>query len=107
MAFTIYMAEDPRGRRYIGCTKKTAERRWKDNGNGWASSAEQPLHLMAAIHRYGRDAFRLTVLATVAGEADAAAIETLMIAKYGTMTPVGYNFMRSSHYRSARYARAA
>ncbi len=104
MAFTIYMAECPRGRRYVGCTSLTADARWRgheSSGRKWPGDAKAIIG--DAINRYGKWRFKLTILATVESVADAAAIETLMIERYDAAQPVGYNYMRKSHYVAHRW----
>lgn len=101
MAFTIYMVTAPDGRSYVGCTSKRLSHRWtmhccKAAGIRWKEGA--PPCLLTAIARYGRDAFTLKTLAVADDVHDAAAIETLMIERHGTMVPGGYNRRVASGY---------
>lgn len=109
MAFTIYMAECPRGRRYVGCTSRPLEARWAEHiadRRQWPGDAQATLAV--AIARYGKRNFTLSVLAVVENVADAQAIETLMIERYDAAQPAGYNVMRKSSYVPHRWpAKAA
>lgn len=108
MSFTIYMAECPHGRRYVGCTSKTVEARWRQQESyvrQWPGEGRAALG--DAISKFGRDAFKLSVLAVVETAEDAAAVETLMIARYAAARPTGYNCMRVSHYTARRWKQDA
>lgn len=103
MAFTIYMLECPAGRRYVGCTAKDPADRLKGHESSarpWPGDGRALL--CDAINRYGRAAFKLSILALVERIEDAAAVETLMIARHGTAQPNGYNAMKTSHYTARR-----
>lgn len=93
VVYHLYMATDPEGRSYIGCTYHAPEHRWAGHYSkpprAWPG--DEAAHISDAIKRFGRGAFTLTHLATVFGSAEAAEIETLLIEQHGTMTPRGYN----------------
>ena len=106
MPFTIYMVTCPEGRNYVGCTRKTAEARWAGHFRAIARSVSEPTNISEAIAKFGRDAFTLRVLAVADNAEDAAAIETMMIERYGALRPRGYNWMGTSHYAPARWKAA-
>jgi len=84
------------GRRYIGLTSKTMERRWQkhvyaalrfSNGGRW--------HFPNAIRKYGKEAFSHEVLAMSWYLEGANATEEALIEQYDTRNPeFGFNFMK-------------
>lgn len=108
MAFTIYKATAPDGRAYVGCTRNSVESRWRghavcDLPFGTIRTGDS---ISQAIGHFGRTNFKLETLATVESPADAAAVETLMIERHGTLAPGGFNIMRSN-YTPTRWKEAA
>jgi hypothetical protein len=92
MTFEIYMVECPAGRRYVGCTSKGAEHRWRTHYVATHRRAvDAPEDIAQAIAKYGREAFSLTILASALDAASARTIETAMIAQWGSLFPAGYN----------------
>ena len=75
------------GKKYIGITKQTPERRWQ-NGYGYRESPR----FFNAIEKYGWDCFKHELLFTGLSAEDAARLEVELIAKYNTTRPeYGYN----------------
>jgi hypothetical protein len=108
MAFSIYIATDPEGRHYVGCTSKPVMRRWRQQERGFRDwPAERFLGICDGIARYGHDGFTVRVLATVEDIEDAKAIETLMIERHGSLRPNGYNAMKTSSYTRRSHWKAA
>lgn len=74
------------GKRYIGITSKSPEKRWK-NGNGYKCGSFQN-----AIKKYGWDGFVHEILFTNLSEEEAKDMEIKLIAEYNTMdNRFGYN----------------
>ena len=85
--FTIYLHEFPNGKRYVGMTSQSPERRWR-KGEGYKS---QP-YLYREILKYGWDNIKHTVLAKVNGKAEAEELERSYILKYNSnSSDYGYN----------------
>lgn len=84
--YKVYLLTDPNGKQYVGKTKGSLEKRWK-GGKGYK---EQP-DLHNAIFHMGWDNFTKEVLFTGLSYKEACVREKLMIAKYHTMAPNGYN----------------
>lgn len=74
------------GKRYIGITKQTPQKRWK-NGNGYAAQ-----HFSRAIDKYGWDNFEHDILEEGLTREQACSFEKFYINKYDTANPrYGYN----------------
>lgn len=85
--FTIYLHEFPNGKRYVGMTSQSPERRWR-KGEGYKS---QP-YLYREILKYGWDNIKHTVLAEVNEKAEAEKLERSYILKYNSnSSDYGYN----------------
>lgn len=84
----VYMHENRvSGKKYIGVTSQTPERRWQ-NGYGYRESPR----FFNAILKYGWDGFKHEVLYTGLTKDEAAQMEIALIEKYGTTDPCfGYN----------------
>ncbi len=78
------------GKRYVGCTKVSLERRWEQHRS--AASKGSPLALHCAIRKYGLTTFTIEIIETVGGtHDDLMAAEVRHIAARGTIFPSGYN----------------
>lgn len=78
----------PNGKRYIGITKKTAQRRF---WNHCSDARFSQIVLHRAIRKYGQDAFSIETLYEASSVAELKAVERGLIAQYGTIAPRGYN----------------
>ena len=87
MAYCVYChTNKENGKKYIGITKQTPERRWK-NGNGYSSQ-----HFARAIQKYGWNNFEHTILMSNLTKNQACYYEQFYIKKYETTSPEnGYN----------------
>ena len=87
MAYCVYChTNKENGKKYIGITKQTPERRWK-NGNGYSSQ-----HFARAIQKYGWNNFEHTILMSNLTKDKACYYERFYIKKYETTLPEnGYN----------------
>ena len=87
MAYCVYChTNKENGKKYIGITKQTPERRWK-NGNGYSSQ-----HFARAIQKYGWNNFEHTILMSNLTKDQACYYERFYIKKYETTLPEnGYN----------------
>lgn len=88
MSYTVYIHISPSGKRYVGVTSQSVERRWQKNGAGYRN---QKL-FWRAICKYGWDSFSHIVVKTGLEEKTAFQLERALIAKYKTQNPqFGYN----------------
>lgn len=83
------MHTSPSGKRYVGYTARSLRARWVQHVSVARGGSALPLH--NAIRKYGADSFRSEVLAQVASEAEARALEIECIAAAGSLAPGGYN----------------
>lgn len=87
--YTVYCHIFPNGKRYIGITKTTLEKRW-DNGKSYKTC---PL-VNRAIEKYGWENIKHEVLCVVETKEDAELQEREFIKKYNTTNPkFGYNIL--------------
>ncbi len=77
------------GRQYVGFTSAPVDVRWQRHC-AYARRGKK-LILSQAIVKYGSEAFVVEHIATTLGLENACAIETDLIAQYGTYMPSGYN----------------
>jgi hypothetical protein len=78
------------GKKYVGCTKGTPERRWGRHCTEAQRGSRYAIH--AAIRKYGPRSFTLSVLETVNGaHLDLMAAEVRQISAHGSVVPHGYN----------------
>ena len=83
------------GRRYIGLTSQTMEKRWKNHINAAKNSKNGRWHFPNAIRKYGPDAFTHEVLAQSWDLDGANATECAVIAQEGTRDPkLGFNTLK-------------
>lgn len=73
-------------KQYIGQTKKTIQKRWKEHIN---SKKRQALHL--AIQKYGIKNFKIEQIAIAQNQEELNQLEFDLINKHNTMAPSGYN----------------
>lgn len=89
--FSVYMVENSiTGKRYIGITKGTAVKRWREHvyaARGTRSGAA----FHKAIRKYGENAFTVRTICVVGDENDVRIIERKLIEAFDTMIPHGYN----------------
>lgn len=83
----LYKLDFPNNKSYIGITSKIAEERFK--AHCWKSSKKNPVQ--HAIHKYGKENIKLTVLITVDDWELLCLAEKEAIEKFNTFTPNGYN----------------
>ena len=85
--YTVYIHISPSGKRYIGITSTSVEKRWA-NGKGYPNNK----HFTSAIEKYGWDNFEHIIIATDLLEEQAKEMEIELIAKYdSTNQDKGYN----------------
>jgi group I intron endonuclease len=83
------MHTTPSGKRYIGITAQTVEKRWQ-NGLGYAYGEND--YFFNAIKKYGWDNIKHEILFTGLAKSDAEEKEIELIAKYNTTSrDCGYN----------------
>jgi group I intron endonuclease len=88
---TIYMVQNKiNGMVYIGQTKHTVKKRWKEHVN--ASSLSSPYLLHAAIAEFGRDSFEISEVAYADSQELLNQLERVFIHYHGSnMRFLGYN----------------
>ena len=87
MAYVVYMHIAPNGKKYVGITKTSPQKRW-NSGKGYMS---QQL-FYRAIQKYGWENFTHAILADNLDETDAKNMEVQLIDKYQlTNVNFGYN----------------
>lgn len=87
--YTVYCHIFPNGKRYVGLTKHSVERRW-ENGNKYKTC---PL-VDRAIQKYGWKNIKHEILSTAKTLAEAEAEEKYYISEYRTTDPkYGYNIL--------------
>jgi group I intron endonuclease len=82
----------PTGKQYVGISRCTAAKRFKNHCNEARKGSTVFLH--RSIRKHGKDAFAVTVLEDVDTWAKAQELERVYIAHYGTFSPAGYNMTR-------------
>lgn len=87
MVYCVYCHTNKiNGKKYIGITKQTPDRRWK-NGKGYSAQ-----HFSKAIQKYGWNNFEHTILMSNLTKNQASYYERFYIKKYETTLPEnGYN----------------
>ena len=89
--FTIYChTNTANGKKYVGQTQSTMEKRWVGHVHQ-ARSKRGSRALMGAIRKYGPDAFTHEILEVVTAAEAADVAEKLWIEKLGCLAPNGYN----------------
>lgn len=88
-SYTVYMHTTPSGKRYIGITAQTVEKRWQ-NGYGYAYGEND--YFFNAIRKYGWDNIKHEILFEGLTKSEAEEKEIELIAKYNTASrECGYN----------------
>lgn len=87
------------GRQYFGCTSYGVDDRWKQH---CASSGSQPGPLYEAMREHGRDAFTVAEIARFKWSLDGFEYERLMMHKYGSFAPQGFNRRPTTQFRRTR-----
>lgn len=98
--YTIYChTHVETGRRYIGLTSQTMEKRWSEHVAKSNHSKDGRWHFANAIRKYGKDAFSHEVLAMSWDLEGANATEEQIIEQEGTRDPkFGFNLMRGGQH---------
>lgn len=87
-SYSVYMHISPKGKRYIGITKRNPVKRWGYNGYCYRHNE----YFYRAINKYGWDNFQHLILYSCLSKEDAESIEIELIAKYKTTNnKYGYN----------------
>lgn len=76
------------GKKYIGQTTQTSERRWKQHRN---ERNRKATHINRALVLHGVETFTMTVLDTAEDQTELDLKEVLWIRQEGTLSPNGYN----------------
>lgn len=85
--YVVYCHTTPSGKRYVGITRQTPEKRWM-GGKGYTYNS----HFDRAIKKYGWENIHHDVLFENLSQKDAAEWERILIEKYNTQNPrYGYN----------------
>ena len=85
--FCVYIHTSPEGKRYVGITKQTVDRRWR-GGLGYRRNA----HFFSAILQHGWNNFQHEIYAENLTQENAEEIEQFLILKYGSKDRrFGYN----------------
>lgn len=78
------------GKKYVGCTKVSLERRWEQHRSAATKGSSLALH--RALRKYGPGSFTIEPIEEVEGTYGALlSAEVRLIATHGTIFPVGYN----------------
>ena len=86
--FCLYQHTAPNGKKYIGITSLKPERRWRNEGRGYASNH----YFQSAILKHGWGNMKHEVLVTGIDEDTAKRLEIELIAHHKTQDPrYGYN----------------
>lgn len=85
----LYSIKSPSGKRYIGISSKTAERRWHVHQMRVKEGRDQALQ--RAIRKYGADKFLLETLVKADDWGFLCDLERKAIKAYGSKFPTGYN----------------
>ena len=81
--------------RYVGITTKGVANRWKQHQRRTGHETA----LGRAIKRFGPSAFTVDHVACAYSEASLLELETVLIAQFGTMSPLGYNLTSGGRRR--------
>ncbi|WP_312595456.1 hypothetical protein [Brevundimonas sp.] len=90
--YSIYLAIDPDGRGYVGCTRHSVRHRWFQHvlpPRQWPGVAKACVS--DGIKKFGREGFKVFHIASAMGVENAAAVERDLIEQWGTRRPSGYN----------------
>lgn len=88
--YIVYMHIFPNGKRYIGITNQTPERRWRNNGDGYKYAQKL---IWYAIRKYGWENVKHEILYQNLSKEEACQKEIELIAEYNTTNREhGYNY---------------
>lgn len=100
--YCVYKHTCPKGKVYIGITKRKPQRRWK-GGRGYESNR----YFFRAIQKYGWDNFKHEILETNLTQAEASERERYFIKLYNSTDPeCGYNIEAGGLAGSAQFTEA-
>jgi len=98
--WTVYCHTHIDGRRYVGITSQTWEKRWKNHISAAKSSKGGRWHFPNAIRKYGPAAFSHEVLGVYDSLEEANRIEKEKIEKWDLRNPLkGFNLAKGGQYR--------
>lgn len=87
---TVYKISNIKnGKIYIGCTSKSIEQRWEQHISDCKKRPTHPLY--ADILNFGKGVFEITSIKTTKSHIKAFEYEKLLILKYNSVYPRGYN----------------
>jgi group I intron endonuclease len=90
VSYIVYMHTSPSGKRYVGITKQSPERRWR-RGEGYTKNA----YFYNAIQKYGWDNIKSEILSEQLSCGEAKQIEIDLIARYNLNdSNFGYNLTK-------------
>ena len=93
--YCVYIHTSPSGKKYVGQTGRTPEKRWGSDGSGYLIKKNNKYIQPAfanAILKYGWDNFQHEIVASNLTKEDADELEKLLISKLNTMNyKYGYN----------------
>lgn len=93
--FTVYKHISPNGKQYVGITSYPVEKRWGNNGKGYADNK----HFWNAICKYGWNNFKHEIVAENLSLAAACSLEKAIISEFELMNPDnGYNQTSGGEY---------
>lgn len=94
----VYVATGPTGNKYVGITRHSAEKRWREHQRRAAKSDKRhPLH--DAIRKFGGAAFVLETVAAGLTEPEAKTAEIAFIRELGSIATLGgYNVSAGGDY---------
>ena len=97
-SYTVYMHTCPNGKRYIGITQQTPEKRWRE-GKGYRNN----LNFVKAIKKYGWNNLSHEILYSGLSKRMAEMKEIELIAKYkSNQKEFGYNIDNGGHSGGTR-----
>jgi len=85
----IYCLTFPNGKRYVGQTKRTLKKRFKEHCDDTSKRV-----LRFAIRKYGKETVSMRLLDVTFSQEDADRVEDGYIMMFGTLHPLGYNMQR-------------
>ena len=93
--YCVYIHTSPSGKKYVGQTRRTPEKRWGNDGSGYLVKKNDKYIQPAfanAILKYGWDNFKHEIIANNLNKEDADKLEKHLISKLNTMNyKYGYN----------------
>lgn len=100
MKWTVYChTHTESGRRYVGLTSRSMERRWSQHVVQSRASKDGRWHFPNAIRKYGPEAFSHEVLAECKTLEDGNATEEALVLQYETRDPSkGFNLMKGGDH---------